>query len=59
MVDEKWQKVRETFDSALRRQPEERRRFVNEVCGDDKTLFAEVESLLNMPKQRATFGLQI
>ncbi len=25
MADEKWQKVRETFDSALRRKPEERR----------------------------------
>ncbi len=47
MVDEKWQKARETFDSALRRQPEERRKFVNEVCGDDKTLLAEVESLLS------------
>jgi hypothetical protein len=47
MVDEKWQKVREIFDSALRRKPEERRKFVNEVCGDDKTLLAEVESLLS------------
>ena len=46
MADEKWQKVRETFDSALRRKPEERRKFVREVCGNDKTLLAEVESLL-------------
>ncbi len=42
MADENWQKVREVFDSALRRQPEERRKFVNEVCGDDKTLLAEI-----------------
>ena len=47
MADEKWQKVREIFDSALRRKPEERRRFVNEACGDDKILLAEVESLLS------------
>lgn len=47
MSDEKWQRVREIFDSALRRRPEERREFVNEVCGDDKTLRAEVESLLS------------
>ena len=47
MADEKWQKVREIFDAALRRQPEERRRFVNEACGEDKTLLAEVESLLS------------
>ncbi len=47
MADEKWQKVREIFDDALRRQPEERRRFVNLACGDDKLLLAEVESLLS------------
>src|SRR6478672_9350260 len=47
MADAKWQKVREVFDSALRRQPEERQRFVYEVCGDDKTLLTEVESLLS------------
>ena len=41
-----WQKVREVFDSALRRRPEERREYVDEVCGDNKTLRAEVESLL-------------
>ena len=47
MADEKWQKVREIFDSALRRKPEERRKFVIETCGGDKTLLAEVESLLS------------
>ncbi len=47
MADEKWQQVREIFDSALRRQPEERRTFVNVACGEDKTLLAEVESLLS------------
>ncbi|MDQ3749309.1 MAG: protein kinase, partial [Acidobacteriota bacterium] len=47
MPDEKWQKVREVFDSALRRQPEERRKFVHEACGEDKTLLTEVESLLS------------
>ena len=46
MADEDWQKVRGVFDSALGRRPEERQNFVNEVCGDDKTLLAEVESLL-------------
>jgi serine/threonine-protein kinase len=45
MADEKWQKVREVFDSALRLKPDERQRFIREVCGEDKTLFAEVESL--------------
>jgi len=47
MPDTKWQEVRQIFDAALRRRPEERRRFVNQACGDDKTLRAEVESLLS------------
>lgn len=47
MADNSWQKVREVFDSALRRRPEERRRFVNEACRDDELLLTEVESLLS------------
>ena len=47
MVDEKWQKVREVFDSALRREPEERRKFIHRACGQDLTLLAEVESLFS------------
>src|SRR5687767_4355944 len=47
MADEKWQKVREIFDSAVRQKPDERRRFVDNACGEDKTLLAEVESLLS------------
>ena len=47
MADENWQKVREIFDSALRRKPEERQNYIIEVCGEDKTLLTEVESLLS------------
>ncbi len=47
MADENWQKMREIFDSALRRKPEERRNYLIEACGRDKTLFREVESLLS------------
>src|SRR5436309_1588337 len=46
MADEKWQKVREIFDSAVRRKPAERRVFVSEACGGDGELLSEVESLL-------------
>ena len=46
-MDESWQKVREIFDSALLRQPEERLRFITEACGEDKPLYTEVESLLS------------
>jgi serine/threonine protein kinase/Tfp pilus assembly protein PilF len=45
-MDDKWQKVREIFDAALRRPPGERRQFISASCGDDKELLAEVESLL-------------
>jgi len=55
MAEKNWQKVREIFDSALRHKPEERRRFVNEVCGNDKTLFAEVESLLSSHDSAESF----
>ena len=55
MADDNWQKVREIFDSALRHQPDERRRFVNELCGDDKTLIAEVESLLSSHHSAESF----
>ena len=47
MTDENWQQIRKIFDDALRQKPEERVRFVNEICGDDKTLLREVESLLS------------
>ncbi len=50
------QKVREIFESALRRKPDERRRFVNEVCGDDTTLLAEVESLLSSHNNAESYG---
>ncbi|MFN2393877.1 MAG: serine/threonine-protein kinase, partial [Pyrinomonadaceae bacterium] len=33
MPDARWQKVKEIFDSAERRQPEERARFVSQACG--------------------------
>ena len=46
MVDENWQKVREVFDSALNRKPEERQKYLAEVCGGQQTLLLEVESLL-------------
>ena len=46
MANDNWQKVREIFDSALRRKPEERQNFVHEACDGNKTLLAEVQSLL-------------
>jgi serine/threonine protein kinase/tetratricopeptide (TPR) repeat protein len=55
MADEKWQRVREVFDAALSRKPEERQNFINESCGQDKSLLAEVESLLSSHDGAKTF----
>jgi eukaryotic-like serine/threonine-protein kinase len=55
MADDSWQKVREIFHSALGRQSEERRRFVHDACGKDKTLLAEVESLLSSHDSAESF----
>jgi hypothetical protein len=47
MADNSWQKVREIFDSALRRLPENAEDLSTRFCGEDKSLLAEVESLLS------------
>jgi eukaryotic-like serine/threonine-protein kinase len=55
MADENWQQIRKIFDGALRRKLEERRKFVHEACGDDKTLLTEVESLLSSLNSAESF----
>jgi Tol biopolymer transport system component len=47
MADEKWQKVREVFDAALRQKPVDRRDYIKRACGDDRSLLTEVESLFS------------
>ncbi|HZE70490.1 MAG TPA: protein kinase [Pyrinomonadaceae bacterium] len=47
MSSEHWEQVKEIFDCALRRRPEERGEFLNEVCPDNETVRHEVESLLS------------
>ncbi|HEY9502041.1 MAG TPA: serine/threonine-protein kinase, partial [Pyrinomonadaceae bacterium] len=47
MVHSDWQRVREVFDSALRKEPADRQDYVNRVCGEDKQLLREVESLFS------------
>ena len=54
-MEDKWQKVREVFDSALRRKPEERRDFIAEACGSDQSLMFEVESLLSSLNSAESF----
>ena len=42
----RWERVKQVFQAALERSPETRPAFLAETCGDDRSLRAEVESLL-------------
>ena len=46
MNPERWQRVKELFEAALKRGPEERTAFLAQVCAGDKEIWQEVESLL-------------
>ncbi len=46
MSPERWACIQEVFGAALRKAPEERRRFLEESCGSDEVLRREVERLL-------------
>jgi len=43
---DRWPRVKEIFDAALARAPQERAPFIREACPDDAVLREEVESLL-------------
>lgn len=46
VMPEDFRRVRNIFESALDRPPQERRAFIEAACGDDTVLLAEVERLL-------------
>ena len=47
MTPERWRQVEEIFQAAVELLPEERARYVDEVCAEDTTLKRDVESLLS------------
>ena len=47
MTPERWQKVEEIFQAAVDLLPEERARYIAQVCANDTTLKRDVESLLS------------
>lgn len=47
MADENWQRVRKIFDDARLQKPETRQKFVRQACGKNKSLLADVKSLLD------------
>ena len=55
MADPSWARVKEVLDAALDRPPVERTEFVLGMCGHDRALLAEVQSLLAAMEQAGTF----
>ena len=47
MTPERWQRVKEVFQSVMEREPEEREGLLAAFCADDPDLRAEVESLID------------
>jgi hypothetical protein len=55
MTAERWQQVKEIFQSALDRAPGERSAFLTSACGGDEALRKEVESLIASHEKTGTF----
>src|SRR5437868_2492791 len=55
MTPEKWQQVKEIFNSALNYRPEERSLFISQACSGDEQLRSEVESLIASHEESGSF----
>jgi serine/threonine-protein kinase len=51
MTPERWQQLKQIYQSALERNPAERSAFLNQACADDPALRSEVESLISSHDQ--------
>ena len=63
-MNEKWQKTREIFEAALSLRATQRSEFLIKACGEDRSMMAEVESLLSSVIEAGSvletpFGTQI
>ena len=55
MTPERWQQVKEIFNSAITHRPEERGLFISKACSGDEELRSEVESLIASHEQSGGF----
>ena len=55
MTPERWQQVKELFESVLERAPDERLTFLDQACDGDEPLRREVESLLASYEEGESF----
>ena len=55
MTPERWQQVKEIFNSAIQVRPEERAAFLSSACSGDDDLRSEVESLIASHEKTGEF----
>src|SRR5690349_18528596 len=55
MTPERWQQVKEIFNAAIARGPQERSSFISQACSGDEQLRSEVESLIASHEQSGDF----
>src|SRR5882724_5698386 len=55
MTPERWHRIKELFESALERPPQERYAFLDHACDGDQFLRREVESLITSHEQTGSF----
>ncbi len=55
MTPERWQQVKEIFDSAIKYRPEQRGIFLSQACSGDDELRSEVESLIESHEKVGSF----
>jgi len=55
MTPERWQQVKEIFNSAINYRPEERGVFISQACDGDEDLRSEVESLIASHERSGEF----
>jgi serine/threonine-protein kinase len=55
MTPERWQRVKELFQSALEREPSQRTAFLDQACAGDEELRKEVESLIASHEKTGSF----
>jgi len=56
MSSERWERVRQVFDSALEREPAQRDAFLTAACAGDQEVRYEVEALLASHQRSGSFG---
>ena len=55
MTPERWQQVKEIFNSAINYRPDERDLFISQACSGDEALRSEVESLIASHERSGSF----